>query len=245
MSKRSLTAQYNAMLRLIARHSRKRDYGKWARVSGRAMKLRERMIALNRSHAPAAMSSRPMARMSPASARLYRQAHQSKEGKAVAGRFKRFWKIPGPPKIDLKDGPGGSKKIWLVGMGTTPVVFLSTGQKGQRGKKISIRGQWLVNTDGSGRHVVLLSSRKMSGPLKHVGFAPQTHYVPPKDVEEAGTHKRNTYWIHRHGVNDQERNVKRLVWPAVFADRNGTVDKDSNFVYAKNHLMRVDDWMYG
>lgn len=220
------------------------QHAKWAALGKKASTYRRRMIARNRGHTrhKGKISS---VRMSPESKRLYKLATKTRDGKQVAQRFKQFWKIGGPPSV--KKIPGGPKGIVpLLGMGHTDQVHISTGNKGERGKKTRIiKGRWNVATEKSGKHVVLLSQRPMSGGLKFVGYAPITYYIPPKDVEAAGTHKAGFVWKHVHGQADGKRIPKNeLTWPKVFADRNGKVDSQSNFVYGSTKHGKITTWMY-
>lgn len=180
------------------------------------------------------------------SKRLYSRLVKTKDGKAVAKRFQRFWKIPCPPSVKIIGGGPKGQTIPLVGMGHTNQVHISSGQKGERGKRTRIvKGNWNVATEKTGKHVVLLSSRPLNGKLKFVGYAPITFYIPPKDIEKAGTHKKGYVWKHKHGEADgKDIPREKLIWPKVFADRNGKVDGNSNFVYGSTPKGKITDWMY-
>ncbi len=234
---------YMRLLKL--RRRAKKKSSRWAKLGRKASAYRKRMIASNRGH-PRQTRKVKSVSMSPESRRLYQQATRTKEGKAVAKRFKQFWALPGPPSV--KKIPGGPKKlIPLVGMGHNDQVHISTGNKGEKGKKTRvIRGQWYAATDATGKHVILLSkNRPMSGGLKFVGYAPITYYVPPKDVEAAGTHKAGFVWKHEHGQADGKAIPKNeLTWPKVFADRDGKLDSSSNFVYGSTKHGKITTWMY-
>ncbi len=123
----------------------------------------------------------------------------------------------------------------MVGMGRTPEAYLRTAPKGVRGEKTKLGGKWIVACDTSGRHILILSGKKIKGALRFVGYAPETHYIPTDDVERAGTHKAGKHWRHLHSDDGGK-------FPKVYADRNGKLDKDSNLVYAKG-TYSVTDWI--
>ena len=194
------------------------------------------------------IAANPRCVMSPESRALFKKMTRTTAGRAVARRFKAFWKIPCPPSIKLMPGGPKSKTIPLVGMGYTLVVHLADKDKGKRGgKKRVLKGRWTVATEQTGRHVLLLSNRPIAGKFAPVGFAPETHYIPPPDVERAGTHKKGLEWRHRHGRDDEHKGIPRskLHYPQVFADRNGKVDAHSNFIYGSTGTAKITDWMYG
>ena len=69
--------------------------------------------------------------------------------------------------------------------------------------------------------------------------------MPPKDIEAAGTHKAGFHWKHIHGAKDGKNiPLGELKWPKVYADRNGKVDSQSNFVYGSTKHGKITDWMY-
>ncbi len=246
MSKRSAPKRYAALLRKLSQLRKQRNFSAWRKLGKRAVKMRKRMIGRNSKHAPVKMAKKQCL-MDSKSKALFNKVIKTKAGKKVAKRFKQFWKIPCPPSVQLIKG-GPKATIPLVGMGYTNEVHLSTGDKGECGnKKKVLRGQWTVATEKDGKQVLLLSKRPMSGKLKQVGFAPETHYIPPADVEAAGTHKANTHWRHIHGIDDNKEGIpkSKLKWPPVFADRDGKVDKDSNFVYGKTPTAKITEWMFG
>lgn len=228
------------------RHLKKRGaHAKWARLGKKASTYRRRMIARNRGHTQHRVKISSV-QMSPESKKLYKLATKTRDGKQVAKRFKQFWKIGGPPSV--KKIPGGPKKlIPLMSMGNNNAVHISSGNKGDVGKKTRIiKGKWYAATDATGKHVILLSKKRpMSGGLKFVGYAPITFYIPPKDIEAAGTHKAGFIWKHQHGAKDGKNiPLNELEWPKVFADRNGKVDSSSNFVYGSTKHGKITTWMY-
>ncbi len=239
---RSFTGK--AYMKLLRKRQRTRKYSrKWARLGRKASAYRKKMIARNRGHTSGKMR---ICSMSPGSKQLYGKLLRTKDGQAVAKRFKQFWSLSCPPSV--KSIPGGPKGVVpLVGMGHTDKVLLSTGQKGERGKNTkTLKGRWDVATEKTGKHVILLTKRPMSGKLVFVGYAPETFYVPPPDIEAAGTHKAGFVWRHIHGASDGNEKIKKseLIWPKVYADRGGLVDKDSNFVYGSTKHGKITTWMY-
>ncbi len=241
--------KYNgkAYMSLLTQRQQLRKRGlhsKWLKLGKKASAYRKRMIKANSHPLPSRGKKKPV-KMSPESKALYSKVIKTSDGKKVAKRFKQFWGLKGPPSVKaIQGGPKGL--IPLVGMGHTDQVHISTGNKGEKGKSTRvIRGRWNVATERSGKHVLLLSKRPMSGGLKFVGYAPITYYVPPKDIEAAGTHKAGFVWKHEHGQADGKTVPKnQLTWPKVFADRDGKVDSSSNFVYGSTKLGKITTWMY-
>lgn len=235
---------YMSMLKKRQKLKKRGKHARWLRLGKKASAYRKRMIAANRGHPRPKRKTRAVT-MSPESKALYSKILKTGDGKKVDKRFKQFWGLKGPPSV--RAIPGGPKGlIPLVGMGHTDQVHISTGNKGEKGKKTRIlRGRWNVATERSGKHVILLSKRPMSGGLKFVGFVPITYYVPPKDIEAAGTHKAGFVWKHIHGAADGMKVPKhQLEWPKVYADRNGKIDSSSNFVYGSTKLGKVTTWMF-
>lgn len=224
------------------RYLKKRgQVAKWIKLGRKASLYRKRMINPH----PLPNKKSKNVKMSAESRRLFSKAIKTSDGKRVAKRFKQFWGLKGPPSV--KAVPGGPKGLVpLVGMGHTNKVHISSGNKGEKGKSTKIiSGRWTVATERSGKHVLLLSKRPMSGGLKFVGYAPITYYVPPKDIEAAGTHKAGFVWKHKHGEKDGKNiPLKELKWPPVYADRGGKVDSSSNFVYGSTKRGKITTWMY-
>lgn len=238
---------YTRIIRHLAKLRRSGKYRKWRTKAQLAAAYRKRLIAANARHAPQPMGGQQACQMQDAKTRkLYAQMQQTADGRKVARRFAKFWKVPCPPSIrTIRGGPKGT--IPLVGMGTTKKAVFSSKDYGQRGaKRIELKGNWTVATEATGRHVLLLSSRPLSGKLVPVGYAAETWYIPPPDVEQAGTHKAGLIWRHQH-ANPKEEGMsgKKLHYPRVYADRGGKVDSQSNFVYGKTPTARIEEWMYG
>lgn len=242
-------AGYNKLMGRLAGLRRRGKRGAWKRAAIKASAYRKRLIAANPRHPPQVMGARQACdMMSPQSRALYQKLVKTRSGQKVARLFKAFWKLPCPPTVKLMEGGPRGKTVPISGMGYSKVAHLSTKDRGQHGgKKTVIRGHWTVATEETGRHVLMLSSRPISGKWKAVGFAPETHYIPYDDLERAGTHKKGLEWRHRHGVDDMKKGIPKtkLHWPVVYADRGGKVDSASNFLYGKTPTAKISDWMYG
>ncbi len=225
------------------RLKRSGKFRQWSALGKRASAYRKRMINPH----PVQKKMPKACSMDEKSKALYAKVLKTSDGKAVAKRFKQFWKLPCPPSVKLIGGGPAKTTIPLVGMGHTNAVHISSGQKGEKGKKTRIvKGHWQVATERTGKHVLLLSKRPMAGGLKLVGYAPQTTYIPPPDVEKAGTHKAGFIWKHIHGQSDGNGKIPKaqLIWPKVYADRDGKVDSSSNFVYGSTPRGKITTWMY-
>jgi hypothetical protein len=240
---------YIRIVRRMIKSGKAGHHGEWSALARRASAYRKRLIAANRAHpAPRPVTGKACAMMDAESRRLYAAQSHTKDGKRVASLFKKFWGLPCPPSVKTLPGGPKGKTIPIMGMGYTREVILSDKDKGQRGgKRRTVRGQWTVATEKTGRHVIMLNKRPISGTFKPVGFAPETYYIPPPDVERAGTHKANFKWRHKHGVDDEKKNIpeSKLRWPRVYADRGGKVDGSSNFMYGKTPTAKIREWMYG
>lgn len=247
--------QYMAVLRKMAQQKRKGRFKAWFELGKRAIRMRRSMIAAN-PHTPAQMPKYEpnlKAKMPPEFRAAYSAAVKTSEGRKVAKLFKEFWKIPYPPEIKFIPGGPKGKTVFLMGMGTAPEVHLSASNKGEKrsnpGKaRTVVKGKWIIASDSSGRHVLILNqNRPIQKPFKFVGYAPETNYIPTPDIEAAGTHKKGKWWRHIHGENDSTKQFAehKLKWPAVFADRNGKVDRNSNFMYGRTPSAKIRDWMYG
>lgn len=246
-------------MRILSKRARLKRTGRlkaYHRLGRVAVRYRKRMIAGSRSKASRERVRNPAhasAKMSVGSCKMdansrhtYSKIKKTAAGQKTVRLFKKFWKIKCPPSVKLL--PGSGPVVPLMGMGTTDAVYLSSGDKGQRGKtRRVVKGSWTVASDSTGKHVLLLTKRPIQGPLKPVGYAPETHYIPPADVESAGTHKKGFHWRHIHGIDDEKKGIPKdkLHWPRVFADRGGKVDEHSNFVYGSTPTAKISDWMYG
>jgi hypothetical protein len=160
-----------------------------------------------------------------------------REAKQALRRFRKFWGLKRPTKV-LRVPPLGVKKRGvLVSMGISPQVVLANGPRKGRGVKIRrIRQKMYAATDSTGKKIFLLKKGKSKlgraprGKLKFLGWVPETHYVPTKDLERAGTFKKGAYWTHKH-------DDKGGRWPKAFVDDRG------NLIY-KGGTFRVTDWIH-
>lgn len=190
------------------------------------------MIAMNRRHAPVLMRRGKRA-MSSALRKALQSATRTAAGKKGLRRLRKFWKAE--PTFVGKFDDQALKKFnlgALVSMGRSNRVVLKL--KGAS-KTETLRGKWQPYTDANGRRILILTGRKIKPPFREIGVAPETWYYPSKAMEQAGTHKGQTMWRHLHTDDGGKP-------PRVFADRNGKIDKDSNFVYAKG-TYSVTDWI--
>ena len=236
MAKKRATARgYNAMLKKLAKYRRKGSKT-WAKLRRKASAYRARMVAFNRHHARTQMSrfsKKQMDRLSPSVKNFLKQIAPTREGQQTQRRFRRFWKIPVPPRITYMPN-GIDDMTLLVGMGFTPEVHLADSRKKNANRRV-IKGRWTVATDSSGRYILLLSGRKPKPPFVEVGYAPETNYIATKDLEQAGTFKRWSHWKHKHTDAGGK-------YPVVLADGGGKVNAKTNFFYGRG-TYSVTDWI--
>ena len=167
-----------------------------------------------------------------------RKVFRSKSGKQQISLFANFWRIPKVPSIRWIPGPKTTTPA--VGMGFTPIMYISDHKRGQGGKRqTEIRGNWHVITRASGsrakgRTIYFMTGKKLNGPMRQVGWAPKCMYIPYKDVEAAGSPKAGSNW--KHAFSDDHG-----VWPEVYAD-TPTLSKKTNFVVT-NGTFTVSDWI--
>jgi hypothetical protein len=125
-------------------------------------------------------------------------------------------------------------------MGYTPKMELTDYPRGKRGKRITIKGLWHAFTQAKGKKAVgktiffMSDRKKLNGPMRFVGYAPQCWYVPYKDVEMQGSNKAGSNWKH-HFSDDGGR------WPEVYADTE-RLGKNTNFAVT-NGTFTVTDWI--
>lgn len=211
-TRRASAKVYNRMIRRLA-GMKKQGSRAWERQKGRASAYRKRMISLNRIHPvdylPTPSYSVPelKKKMPPKYRRIFDEMFQTQTGRKTIQRYKKFWKLPLPTAFQIMpDGPKDSgKKVPLVGMGYAPEVHISLARKGGGGDRVKIRGRWWVACDPVGRKIYLLTGKKPKLPLtgntrklSAIGYAPETHYIPTRDQERAGTHKAKLHWVHLH-----------------------------------------------
>jgi len=199
-----------------------------------ASKHRKRMIAANRRKHPKRRKLN-FARAGHAHNRKFNnfdKITQSRSGKKALARYRKFWGIEFPTSVKQGRTPGSSNHEFLVGMGISPKVILADGPKGKETRKWEVKGKRTLATNVTGTRMFVLSgknSNDRSEKLKFVGYAPETHYIPTKKMENAGTHKKGKYWIHKHD-DDGGR------WPKVYQDSAG------NFLYGPG-TYSVTDWI--
>jgi len=196
------------------------------------------MISRNRSHPAGSLKGYDLKTLQKQMPKKYRhllaKVTKSAEGRKALKRYRKFWGLPFPMRIRALKMPGPKNKVvFLVGMGKAPSVQLADGPKGKAKKvwRVKRKGQ-IAAVDASGRRIVILSGRNGFGSgkkKKFLGFVPETHYVPTKEMEDAGTHKKGRYWIHRMGEEGG-------TWPKAYEDEAG------NVIYDKGSY-RVTDWI--
>lgn len=155
-------------------------------------------------------------------------------------RFKKFHAIKDARSLEkLQVGrlpkASGYRGI-LVGMGISPVLWLSDGSMRKASKKIvQVKEPRYAMTDPAGRKIVLLAMKKSklgkapSGKKQFIGWVPKTRYYPTKKMVKLGSNKANTIWTHDHN-DDGGR------WPKAFLDDRG------NVIYGSG-TYRVQDWI--
>lgn len=166
-----------------------------------------------------------------------RESKPRGEAAKALSRYKKFWGLKAPVKVHRIQGPATKKNGYLVGMGNCPVVVLANAKKKGRGVTIrKIRESRVAATDPSGRRIFLLSrggksklGRAAKGKLKFIGWVPETHYIPTRGMERAGTFKKHAHWTHEH-------NDKGGRWPKAFVDDRG------NVIYGRG-TYRITDWI--
>lgn len=157
------------------------------------------------------------------------------QGRKALAKFKKFWGLRAPTQIELIEGTKG-KARFLVGMGYSPNVVLASrpNKRGENVKRIKtkkVRGRFAVACDPAGRRIYLI--RKKRGPigkkLRFVGYAAETHYIPNRRVEKAGSFKRGKHWVHSHADEGGR-------FPKVYRDSSG------NFIYGPG-TYRIGKWI--
>jgi len=165
--------------------------------------------------------------------RVLERVLQTKEGKTALSRYRAFTGLPFPTEIKILELPGPKTKVKvLVGMGKSPEVQLADGDEKTATRVKKLKGSRIAATDAQGKRIYILSGRKgqaSKAKLKFVGYAPETHYVLTRDEENAGSFKKNKYWVHEH--KDESGR-----WPKVYVDQFG------NFVYGPG-TYRVGKWI--
>jgi len=204
---------------------------KYKRLRKKASVYRKRMIARNRSHFEDLLLGKPnrkksrnrerklLGSMSARDRQRLQQLKGMRIGRKALQKHKQFTGIPLPTRIDeLNDGR--RKKTALVVMGTEPFVLVADGPRNRHSKIRKYRGKWVATTTPNGKKIIILKNGRagkgFGKGLRFVGWMPETHYVLNKRVENAGSHKRGKYWIHKH---DDEGGK----WPRASVDREGNI----------------------
>jgi hypothetical protein len=202
---------------------------KRSRLRREASRFRQRMIARNSGHPKRSSMSSPDREMPGEYKQLLGLVTKSESGRKALSKYRKFWGIKYPPLLEEVPGP----KVTLVGAGMTTGVYLTDGtKKGGREWNVKFKGRRKIAFDPSGRKVFILSSgsqQNFGKNLRFVGHARESHYIPTRDMEKAGSFKKGKYWIHKH---DDEGGR----FPKVFKDSAG------NFIYAPGTL-RINEWM--
>lgn len=159
---------------------------------------------------------------------------KTRVGQKLLRRTKKFWKIPHPASVGWMDDTGLKqfKLGGLMSLGKVSQVVLKP--KGSS-RTTRLRGSWEPFSDAAGKRILVLGSRKVQLPWRLVGTATETWYTPTPALEKLGTHKANTMWRHQHTEDGGTP-------PAIYADRGGKVDLNSNFVYGRG-TYSVTDWI--
>lgn len=185
----------------------------------RAAKARKRMIARNGGRWHEAL----------------RSVTGNARGRKALGKFRKFWGLRAPTKIELLEGTKGSTRF-LVGMGYSPNVVLAArpNRRGENVKGIKtkkIRGRFAVACDPEGRRIYLIRKKRgaIGKRLRFVGYAAETHYIPNRRVEKAGSFKRGKHWVHSHADEGGR-------FPKVYRDSSG------NFIYGPG-TYRIGKWI--
>jgi hypothetical protein len=166
--------------------------------------------------------------------RDYEECRNYPDGRKVLNRHEKFWRVPYPPRIDKFPHLFPGKRVFLTGLGWTPRVDLAE-SRAQDSPRATVKGRWYVACRPDGRQYMIFTGRKFVKPWKFVGYAPKTTYIPTKELELAGTPKKDTQWEHLH---DDEGGK----WPRVYADHGGRLTSSTNFIYDVG-TYTTTDWM--
>jgi hypothetical protein len=210
-----------------------RSRRRYKKLKHKASRLRKRMISRNRRHPRRRRRFRNYSRLKKRMPSRYKQALEKVEktssGRKALARYRKFWGLEYPTSISQIDIPGVKKGETVVGMGTSPKVILADGPNKKSATRIrQVRGKRILATNTTGTRMYIVGKGKNSGKKRFVGWAPETHYVPTKAMEKAGTHKKGKYWVHLHNDDGGK-------WPKVFQAGNA-------FIYAPG-TYRVTDWI--
>ncbi len=226
------------MTAVKARREYERLVKRLVRLREKASKARRRMIAGNRRHDEELTARKwtkkekeALKKAMPAGMRReINRLQRSKRGRAALKAYELFWGLPFPPEIVIRKVKGKKRgRTPLVSLGRSPMLLLSA-KRGARPKRVKWKRDLVY--DPLTKRMMILNPRSTGARglgLQLIGYAPETHYVPTRDMERTGTFKRGKYWVHQHS-DDGGR------WPGVFLDTNG------NLFYGKG-TYKVDRWL--
>ncbi len=119
----------------------------------------------------------------------------------------------------------------LVGLGRSPRIQIANGPKGKATQCRTIRSPGFLASTPSGRRMFIIrrNAPGLGKPIKFLGHVVITDYLPPRDLERAGSFKAGKHWVHEH----HERGGK---WPRIYQDKQG------NFIYGPS-TYRVGKWI--
>ncbi len=139
------------------------------------------------------------------------------QSKTAARRYRQFWGVP-HEKV-TKTGPG--RKVF-VSLGRAPAITLASGPKARPGKTKRVRlSRAILLTNISGNRFWIWRKKSEIGrPVKFLGYAKQTDYMPSASLEKRGTPKAGAWWQHQNGETGGN-------WPRVYEDKN------HNLIYGK------------
>lgn len=235
---------YARLLKKLVTLRRKGKRVAWGRVASHASACRARMVSANRTHSVDALplptySPELQQEMPEEYRQWYRAILKDRTGRKALELSRKFWGVPYPPTIKAFN-VGGKKMNFLTGMGWTNQVHVAKSRPGtnnpaRKVKRKKIKGHWDVGCSPDGRTIYILSGSKEKRPWKFVGYAPETNYIPERELEEAGTFKAGAQWRHLHDDEGGE-------WPKVYADHGGRLGRFTNFRYGKG-TYRIGKWI--
>lgn len=160
---------------------------------------------------------------------------QTAEGRKQLAQYQKQTGLPWPTEIKRFEIPGPRHKSKVfAGWGRSPGIAVADGPKERHSKKAFLRRKGFLGSDASGRKLYIFTGRNSRAArqiLRNLGYAPETHYVPTREEEAAGTFKKGKYWVHKH---DDEGGR----WPRVRIDQAGNIVYDRGTYTAKGAWLR-------